>query len=631
MQECGYRQTRPNTQCEAGSMNHSTAPWGANSDDEDELDAREPWMWAGKRAFIFLIDATEPMFEKDINDSSHFEKCIKACTENLLKSVHRQDKDLFEIVLFGTSHVGQTAQPNHITTLLQSLDQCNADRIKDLLAILDDIDGFEKKHGHSNDYSLAEAFWHCLKIITNCTTTIYDKTIFLMTCNDNPHHSNPKLQNDTRLRVREIKNLDVDLKIIPFGLSFDMDLFYNEIYQITHNDPNDDNTEDTIIKSVIEVEDILEFVECPPKKRSTSRVLWSLGGDVQLGVAAYRFVKSTDPIPRKVKIERSKNAIVTSRVQAFNAETGEEVSSAQTSKAMNVGGETVTFRKEELKTLVEISHPGLILLGFKPMYTIKTWFHSKSPVFLYPEERLVKGSRTLFAALHEKCLAKKLVAICYFTMRRSGKPTLVALVPLAEKVEDKNTQYVPPGFVARFLPYADNIRDLKDQAVKCPHPDPELVSVAEQIVKKLKFKYQPKSFDNPRLQKLWAGIEALALGYDEPKETEDLTLPNNEVMDKRIDSLSDDFMSMAFPQGYNYNAVKKTSKDTDPSKPSAPKKAKIDLESMDMEEIAKKGFVEKLTADKLKQYLMTNGYKVSKMRKAELVEAVYSHLEVDQP
>ncbi|KAK3929969.1 X-ray repair cross-complementing protein 5 [Frankliniella fusca] len=611
-------------------MNQTKPFSGFDSDEEDDLDSREPWMWAGKRAFIFLIDASEAMFEKDFNDSSHFMKCIEACSKILLKSVYRQEKDLFEIVLFGTKHIGQTAQPDHVTSVFRSLDQCNADRIKDLLDILDDVDKFEKKHGHSDDYSLAEAFWYCLKIITNCKTKIYEKKIFLMTCNHNPHSSNLKLQNDTRTRAREMKNLDVHLEILPLGLAFKMELFYKEICQIFLDD-DEDNADVSIIKSLNEVDDILDFFERAPAKRSTSRVLWSLGGDVQIGVAAYNFVKRSIPIPKKVKMERSKNDIVTSRVQNFNADTGEEVSSAQTSKAMNVGGQTVTFRKEELKTIVEITHPGLILLGFKPIYTIKTWFHIKQPLFLYPEERLVKGSRTLFAALHERCLARKLAAICYLTMRRGGKPNLVALVPQAEVLGKSNIQFVPPGFIARFLPFADNIRDLKDLVVNCPHPDPELVSVAEKIVESLRIKYDPKTIDNPRIHKLWAGIEALALGYPEPKETEDHSLPNIKVMDERVDCLAEDFMNMAFPEGYYYNVVSKSVKRNVSSKAPTQKKVKIDVDSMDMEEIAKKGCVEQLTVDKLKEYLVGNGYKVTKMKKADLVQAIYNHLSVDQP
>lgn len=194
-------------------------------------------------------------------------------------------------------------------------------------------------------------------------------------------------------------------------------------------------------------------------KRSSSRVLWTLGKDVQLGVAAYSFVKSSVPFPKKVTITRSKNSIVTSRTQVFNATTGEEVNAAEVSRAIPIGGKIVTLEKEELQAIKCLSQPGLVLLGFKPMHTIKLWYQIKASMFIYPEERLVRGSRTLFAALHNRCLAKNVTPICFFTARRGGRPKLVALWPLAEKLDKLNAQILPPGFILRYLPYAGMASD----------------------------------------------------------------------------------------------------------------------------------------------------------------------------
>lgn len=110
-----------------------------------------------------------------------------------MKDIVNSSKHLYSIVLYGTKQKGQASQANHITTL-QSLSCPNADQIKELINIIHgtlsllyfkldflnnfnfflniflfvlDIDGFEIKHGHSNDYSLAEALWHCMKIISN--------------------------------------------------------------------------------------------------------------------------------------------------------------------------------------------------------------------------------------------------------------------------------------------------------------------------------------------------------------------------------------------------------------------------------------------------------------------------------
>lgn len=49
----------------------------------------------------------------------------------------------------------------------------------------------------------------------------------------------------------------------------------------------------------------------------------------------------------------------------------------------------------------------------------------------------------------------------------------------------------------------------------------------------MKFKYNPEDFKNPAIEKLWSEIEAIALDRSEPEETVDLTLPNNERIEKR--------------------------------------------------------------------------------------------------
>lgn len=54
----------------------------------------------------------------------------------MLQNIYYQQKDLFGIVVFGTKHLGQAAQPNHVTTL-QSLALCNADKIRELIDILE--------------------------------------------------------------------------------------------------------------------------------------------------------------------------------------------------------------------------------------------------------------------------------------------------------------------------------------------------------------------------------------------------------------------------------------------------------------------------------------------------------------
>jgi hypothetical protein len=60
----------------------------------------------------------------------------------------------------------------------------------------------------------------------------------------------------------------------------------------------------------------------------------------------------------------------------------------------------------------------------------------------------------LFAALLDRCVARKVVPICSFTLRTNSVPSLVALLPQEERLNESYAQIVPPGFHVVYLPYA---------------------------------------------------------------------------------------------------------------------------------------------------------------------------------
>ena len=61
----------------------------------------------------------------------------------------------------------------------------------------------------------------------------------------------------------------------------------------------------------------------------------------------------------------------------------------------------------------------------------------------------------LFAALLDHCVARKAVPICSFTLHTNALPSLVALLPREEKLDnEENIQILPPGFHVFYLAYA---------------------------------------------------------------------------------------------------------------------------------------------------------------------------------
>ena len=56
-----------------------------------------------------------------------------------------------------------------------------------------------------------------------------------------------------------------------------------------------------------------------------------------------------------------------------------------------------------------------------------------------------------------------------------------------------------------------------------PRAETEQVDAAKEFMKKLHFKYNPKSFENPDIQTHWRNIETLALNRAQLESVEDFT------------------------------------------------------------------------------------------------------------
>ncbi len=204
----------------------------------------------------------------------------------------------------------------------------------------------------------------------------------------------------------------------------------------------------------------------------------------------------------------------------INHDTGAALLPSEINKFQEYGGKRIAFSMDETKGITSMqTDPGLKLLGeliyrvfdqaivitifffagFKPKSLMKWGHFVRSSYFIYPDEESIKGSRMLFSSLLIKCLEKEVMALCAYKARDSSGPSVVALYPQAEELDDENQQVSPPGFHLIFLPYADDLRSVPD--VKLVEPEPEQVDAAKKVIKKLKMKcFRPEAFENPELQ-----------------------------------------------------------------------------------------------------------------------------------
>jgi len=67
------------------------------------------------------------------------------------------------------------------------------------------------------------------------------------------------------------------------------------------------------------------------------------------------------------------------------------------------------------------------------------------------------------------------------------------------------------------------VRDTDQLCTRKTTANPQQVNVMKQVVKKLRFPYNPEHFPNPKLAAYWSAVEALALEQNEPAPYIDAT------------------------------------------------------------------------------------------------------------
>lgn len=592
--------------------------------EEDEVDTFDPdqqTRWDNKDSLIVVIDCSREMFEKTRGEIP-FQLCIK-CTVSVLKNkIISSDKDLIGLVFFGTDKSKNPSDFKQVY-VYQELDFPDANRILDLEKFLEDdsCDNFATRFGHNTGYSLNDVLWTCSNMFSKSSQKVGHKRIMLFTNNDNPHADNPSLQRQAKTKSRDLSEIGIEIDLMhmqPPNRAFDASLFYQDVIQL-------DEDECGILPDPAEMfEELLCRVQRKEyKKRPLATLPLILADGIELGVSVYNLCRSATK-SSYVNLDSHTNEEVKIHTKYICKDTGRELMPTDIKLYQMFGGEKVIFEKEEVTSMKTFGDPGLLLMGFKPRSSVKTYHHIRPAQFLYPSEKSVSGSTTLFSALLGRCIARDVVPICRFIPRRSSPPRFVALLPQEEEIDEHNNQVKPPGFHVIFLPFTDDLRRLKYE--QTPKATTEQINKAKQVIKNLTSGFDSSNFENPSLQKHFKNLEALALDRDEPEELIDHTEPKTEAIDRKAGEAIKQFKDVVFPDDYDpLGKPAATKRKAGTADGSAAKKGKagVDVE-IDMREEAQKGRLSKLTVPVLKDFVKQAGIKCG-TKKADLVEAIKSH------
>ena len=173
------------------------------------------------------------------------------------------------------------------------------------------------------------------------------------------------------------------------------------------------------------------------------------------------------------------------------------------------------------------------------MSTLKLHQNIRPSYFIYPDEKVIKGSSQAFHAMILSLTKKKKYALVRFIPRDGGVLRFWALLPQEESFQKENGHYTPPGFNLIFLPFSEDSRDIEtslSSSEKLANPENTDLRLAKLFIKNMSIDFDSRNFENPTIQKFYSGLQSLALG-EEIEEIHDTLEPDSEGM-KNMEDVS---------------------------------------------------------------------------------------------
>ncbi|OUM69610.1 hypothetical protein PIROE2DRAFT_2478 [Piromyces sp. E2] len=455
--------------------------------------------------------------------------------------------------------------------------------------------------------------------------TVDSKKVLLFTNQDNPIPDSLSKENKT---IFNIINDFSFLKILvePFFLynaekPFDFDIFYKDFFETLYADNEEYLTmvSQDISKRLDQL--VTKIHQKEVKKRSLFKVPFHISEDLTIGVEGFNIV-SEQKKNSYIWIDDKSGKVADLSTTWICHDTTQPLFPSDFKYSYVYGGKLVVFTKDELFRIRNFGKPGLTLLGFKPKSKLKFQYNIKHPYFIYPDEKQYVGSHSVFAHLLNTMNKMEKIAICNFIPRSNSSPRLVALLPQMEERDENDVQISPPGFSVIPLPFADDIRNVKNSA--CDRASEELDMALGKIIKNINNEegYNPRTINNPYLQKFYLNLQTIALNRDEIEEIKDDTLFNYN-MDEPIEELIKSIGNQL--QLNNETPVKDVKrKNNDDSQSQRKKQCN---EKTDISNVTSADSLKSYTVAELKNFLSSVNIKPAK-KKAELIDQVVGYLKL---
>ena len=615
-----------------------------------------------KDIIIFLIDCS-PSMHKEVKDS--FQKTTTPIStllkviENFLKTkIISNQSDLFGIVLFNTSKNDNEMNFEGVNTLFK-IEAPNAFNIKKIKIMTQNCDPDSNKENYKKELNeifksnedintnyLNNAMWIVQSLLKNYDKKIYKRRIFLFTDNDDPI-SNPQEKNICIQRAKDMNDSDITIELFPMNFDnkrFNLSNFYAQI--IPANSDDDDGGNDNIL-SIEQCTDRLRELtkrirQKEIKKRTLGKCPFFLTNNTKIYMNVYSTVKRS--YKGKIYNVDAKTNKLLKGVNAIKCkDTGGELYPEQVGSYQLYGNKKIIFSKEEMNKIKFLEEPGMKLMGFKSLDSIKPYYNIRESYFIYPNELFSNGSGTLVDAMIKQMLNKKKCAIVKFVSREGSIVKFCALIPQAEKYDEDYFQ-TPPGFNMIILPWADDIRSNSEIMAKNPKHLPNVTEeqseLAKKIIKKMNISFDCRAFENVELQKFYSTLQALALEESNIEQVEDTLQPHSEGLEKVLNGLDENFRKAVFGDkgGKTEEVIEKyisgkkrkrsKSEDSDSNKSNSEERGKYYSDEV-IKEMMENQKLKKMNVPELKDICRIRNITTKGLKKSEILEKIKNYLDED--
>ena len=653
--------------------------------ESDELlfldkDFQEQHFFPTKDCILFLIDCS-PSMHNLIQDSSNKVSTpistLLKITENFLKTkIISNQNDLFGIVLFNTDKINNEMNFEGVNILFK-IEAPNAFNIKKIKMMAQDCDPEVNKDKYKSELNeifkpiennpnkvcfLNNAMWIVQSLLKNYDKKSYKRRIFLFTDNDDPI-PDPQEKNVCVQRAKDMNDSDITIELFPMNFDnkrFNLNNFYAQIIPANSDDDLDGGNDN--ILSIEQCTDRLRELtkrirQKEIKKRTLGKCPFYLTNNTKIYMNVYSCIKKSNK-GRIFNVDAKTNKLLKIANSIICKDTGSELYPEQVGTYQLYGNKKIPFTKEEMSKIKFLEEPGMKLMGFKSIESIKPYYNLRESYFIYPNELYSNGSSKLIDALIKQLSNKKKCAIVKFVAREGSVIKLCALMPQAEKYDEDYFQ-TPPGFNMIVLPWADDIRSNSVIMAKFPKDLPQVsdeeFELAKKLIKKMNISFDCRAFENYELQKFYATLQALALEEQSEEPVEDTLQPNEEGLEKVLNGLDEEFRKAIFgneggktgevmekyAKGNKGNKYKGRSKNHDSKGSRSQSKKKKKKEISDEEEkdegnnysdevlkkMVQNSKLNKMKVQELKDICATRNILTKGLKKADIIDKIKNYLQ----